>query len=63
MFSNKIAVERGVGGDEAVEPAIEKHLGERADVVVVEIGRHLENQRHLPAMLRGEFRLLGFQGF
>jgi hypothetical protein len=46
-----VAVERGVGGDQAVEAAVEKHPGQIADVGFLEIRRDLEQQRDVFAVL------------
>ena len=37
MVGHEVAVERGVGGDEAIEPAVEENLREIADVGFIEI--------------------------
>src|SRR5690606_14167933 len=56
------AVERRVRGDEAVQTSVQEHPGERLDMGRIEVGRDLEEQRNVAAVLAGEFLLLPFQG-
>ena len=40
------ARDRGVGGDDAVEPELEREIGDRVDVGVGQVRRDLDQQRH-----------------
>ena len=58
MADHRLAVERGVGGDESIQAAIDKHAGKIADLGLFQIRSHLEKQWDVFPMFSGEFLLL-----
>ena len=61
VAGHEVAVERGVGGDQTVQSAVEENLREIADVGFIEIRGDFEQQRNPLAVLGGEFLLLLFE--
>jgi hypothetical protein len=61
VFPDRRAVERGVGGDQAVQPALQKNPA-RGHGFVPQRGRgHFEQQGHIAPMLGGESLLFALQ--
>lgn len=58
---DQLAVEGGVGGDEAFEAAVEEDFGEVGDLFIAEVRCDFEKDGDVFAVLGAEFLLGGFQ--
>ncbi len=54
---DRVAQYGGVGGDDAVDLVTQQGVGDVTDLGAVDVGGDLQQQRHVAAMLVGEFVL------